>query len=564
MYRQFLNIYLTRSEQIQKNKSAAENQKFCNFICQDYRSIESFYESSLNYYCIDCCNYLILTKKYIKNGIITKEQFKENYKITRQIQQSQQTIVVSKKMNCVECKTEKTLDKFDHNRNICKDCRHNQAVERTQKDLENDFSEIEKLKNDVINLTIFIRRLSVDKLQQVTKHFKIGRKSSDKKEDTIAKILDHFKKLQNPHKCLGSCGFDLLEQFSFCENCKQKTKKETIEERNYDFKENLPVFMEELYEITKEDLHEADLYNYSRLTSIAEFLDIKVNKSTHNKETVVNMINEKLKSRRNEETTKNKIIEIQKELVFEGFTILSRDDGFINATEMCRIRNKKFNDWTRLDSTKELIIALQNQENLETGKTDSKIIDIKLGKNACSWIHPDLAVHLALWIDKIFAIKVSRFVREIAISGHATLEYKTSQQLLTLDKENKQLKDSNKRLKLKRNYHKFKKGPGFYIINIGNQIKIGFEGENVNNRFKTYRTLCPNFKLNYLVYTDKANLLEQTILARFNLNKLEVNHEVIVDVSVDLIIEAANTIITYLNLPATIETREELDKYNES
>ena len=49
MYRQFLKSYCTRAEQFDKNKKAPENQKYCNFICQKYISVELFYENEGNW-----------------------------------------------------------------------------------------------------------------------------------------------------------------------------------------------------------------------------------------------------------------------------------------------------------------------------------------------------------------------------------------------------------------------------------------------------------------------------------------------------------------------------------
>jgi hypothetical protein len=47
-------------------------------------------------------------------------------------------------------------------------------------------------------------------------------------------------------------------------------------------------------------------------------------------------------------------------LVLNNITIESREDGFINATQLCKAGGKQFNYWHRLASTKELIEALKN------------------------------------------------------------------------------------------------------------------------------------------------------------------------------------------------------------
>ena len=84
-----------------------------------------------------------------------------------------------------------------------------------------------------------------------------------------------------------------------------------------------------------------------------------------------------------------------------------REDGFINATQLCKAGGKKFGHWISLYSTKELMNEL---EHIEKGK---KVIDVKKGRyNSGSWIHSKLAIHLAMWINPVFGLKVSEWVEE--------------------------------------------------------------------------------------------------------------------------------------------------------
>lgn len=49
-------------------------------------------------------------------------------------------------------------------------------------------------------------------------------------------------------------------------------------------------------------------------------------------------------------------------LTLDKIVVESRaSDHFINATQLCKAGNKLFKDWTRLESTKELINALQTK-----------------------------------------------------------------------------------------------------------------------------------------------------------------------------------------------------------
>ena len=137
-----------------------------------------------------------------------------------------------------------------------------------------------------------------------------------------------------------------------------------------------------------------------------------------------------------------------------------------------------------------------------------------------------------------------------------------------LKNENKNLNKKLKNVLLKRQYYKLQKGSCFYIIKThDDRYKVGFEGENINKRLETYRTLVPDIKLVYLIYTDKAYLLEQNMLSRFTTVKLEINHEVLIffeDTSLKELISGANLFIDVCNLKTHVYSIEDIEKYNES
>jgi hypothetical protein len=98
-------------------------------------------------------------------------------------------------------------------------------------------------------------------------------------------------------------------------------------------------------------------------------------------------------------------------LTLNNIAIESRaEDNFINATQLCKAGGKKFKDWDRLDSTKELIKELEKSIGVDA---NCKLIDKKVGgSHSGSWVHPDLAVPLAQWISPAFTIQVSKWIRE--------------------------------------------------------------------------------------------------------------------------------------------------------
>lgn len=97
---------------------------------------------------------------------------------------------------------------------------------------------------------------------------------------------------------------------------------------------------------------------------------------------------------------------IPNKLEHNGITINIREDGYINATEICKTEEKKFNNWCRLRSTKKIIKELNNN--------NIKYLE-KNSKNKDSWIHPDLAVQLATWVSASLSVKISIYLRNFEV-----------------------------------------------------------------------------------------------------------------------------------------------------
>jgi KilA domain-containing protein len=96
-------------------------------------------------------------------------------------------------------------------------------------------------------------------------------------------------------------------------------------------------------------------------------------------------------------------------------------DGYINATAMCAAAAKKFKGYTRLVSTKGYLAELSS----DTGIPVEELIQVVVGKSEPklqgSWVHPQVAIHLAQWLSPKFAVQVSKWVYEW-ISGGITEE----------------------------------------------------------------------------------------------------------------------------------------------
>jgi hypothetical protein len=295
-----------------------------------------------------------------------------------------------------------------------------------------------------------------------------------------------------------------------------------------------------------------------------------------------------------------KIVNMKKDniLTLNDIEIIARkSDGFINATQMCKAGDKQFNVWFRSDKTKELITTLEsefendvnNRSPTNVGNLVVDIIKTGINEKRGSWIHPDLAVQLAQWISPAFAIKVSRWIRELSLTGSVTLnQEKTANELdnlwkqklnkiqielkqkdeilidtvLQLEREKKkeEIEIKHKKLLKKRVHYKFKTGPCFYIISDIDsktvRYKIGIDDTSINERLRTYRTSIPGTKLEFLIYTDKNRLIEQSILQRYEDSTGNyTNHEWIFNVEVDKLIEAVNTYINFANIKCEYEVK---------
>ena len=93
------------------------------------------------------------------------------------------------------------------------------------------------------------------------------------------------------------------------------------------------------------------------------------------------------------------------------------NDGYINATAMCKAAGKQFNDYARLKSTKPFVHALRD----ETGIPVTELIQSLRGgfpELQGTWVHPQIAIHLAQWLSPKFAVMVSKWVFEW-LSGKA-------------------------------------------------------------------------------------------------------------------------------------------------
>jgi hypothetical protein len=263
------------------------------------------------------------------------------------------------------------------------------------------------------------------------------------------------------------------------------------------------------------------------------------------------------------------------QLILNDIVIIARkEDNFVNATQLCLAGNKQFNDWYRLDKTKELIKELEmsetgipvlekpdtgihisanhqdcdiendnSEKNILIPSTNNKKSDMgihisqnskfikcnKGGSNINSrstWIHPDLAIQLAQWISPKFALQVSKWIRTLFTTGTVSLN-----KLLEEKDHELKLKDNQIQLLknsfLKKQYRKSYTDK-YVIYMVTNEDckkkRIYIIGKTINltQRLSNYNKSSDH---EVVYYRSCNNIEDMTIIESLVLNKLKIYRE---------------------------------------
>jgi hypothetical protein len=155
-----------------------------------------------------------------------------------------------------------------------------------------------------------------------------------------------------------------------------------------------------------------------------------------------------------------------------GIEIISRtDDGYINATQLCKAGGKLFKNWYQLDKSKEFLEELSTAAGIPA----TMLIQIGSGTNFGSnnthtWVHPKVAINIAQWISPKFAVQVSEWIYELLSTGSVKLErpVKALTSLTELDIEAEVLENSI-------NFAELTNCIALYIASIGKKmVKVGY------------------------------------------------------------------------------------------
>lgn len=93
------------------------------------------------------------------------------------------------------------------------------------------------------------------------------------------------------------------------------------------------------------------------------------------------------------------------------------EDGYINATAMCKAAGKLMADYMRLGSTKDFLSELHSDMGIPISEL---VQSVKGGESQLqgTWVHPQVAIHLAQWLSPKFAVQVSKWVHEWMTGKH--------------------------------------------------------------------------------------------------------------------------------------------------
>lgn len=94
---------------------------------------------------------------------------------------------------------------------------------------------------------------------------------------------------------------------------------------------------------------------------------------------------------------------------YQGELITLRaGDGYIDATNMCKAAGRNWSDYRRLGTTNAFLVELSTALQIPI----AELIQSVVGGSGTqgTWVHPQVAIHLAQWASPKFAVQVTKWV----------------------------------------------------------------------------------------------------------------------------------------------------------
>ncbi len=98
-------------------------------------------------------------------------------------------------------------------------------------------------------------------------------------------------------------------------------------------------------------------------------------------------------------------------LVLNDITIVSRTDGYINLTQLCKSGNKAYSKWKENKNTEAYLEVLSS--SLRIRRDDLIVYESGSNQNRATWGHPQVAINIAQWISPEFNVQVSKWIFEL-------------------------------------------------------------------------------------------------------------------------------------------------------
>jgi hypothetical protein len=217
----------------------------------------------------------------------------------------------------------------------------------------------------------------------------------------------------------------------------------------------------------------------------------------------------------------DKIDEEKDKITLGNVEVISRQsDGYINASQLCKAGKKYYNDWFRLEKTKEFLTELSQELKIDilTDKTDpggisrhenTNVSLIKINQyndsDQSTWVHPRVAIQIAQWISPKFAVNVTGWIHKLLSTGSVKLErpVKIFSTLTEIDIEAEKLENEVKMCE-------YTNELVIYCAYIGNGlVKIGFTDSNLVKRDKKHmssESLYPQWRMIRLFKVSGKNI----------------------------------------------------------
>lgn len=225
-------------------------------------------------------------------------------------------------------------------------------------------------------------------------------------------------------------------------------------------------------------------------------------------------------------------------------------DGFINGTAMCAAHGKDISDWLRTDDTFETVVVLAedlgvapisakkpNSDKTRVSACYPTLVIVKRGAPEAgggTWLHHHLAIQLAQWCNKRFAIQVSKWVVEWIASAHSPSQLEIDKDRVAIRNEVKDVRrialtDQVKFFLQKAGrYNPSSKETKFFFALIHNEVNLVITGEKAVD-MRARLESCVGRKINdqelLRDYFPLVNLVDYAAICQAAANNMELGVE---------------------------------------